>query len=571
MTEGVLLWTKGKIFMRDKIRIFALGGLDERGKNIVVVEINQDIFIIDAGIKHPDRSLPGVDLIIPDYRYLEENKDRVKAYLVSHGHNEQMGAIPFMYKNIKAPIYCSKATAAMISDYGINYLKKPVAFNFKIVNPSDDVEIAGHKIHFFQTCHSMICSSGIAIDTTEGAIIYSGDFIVEYNSDIGHNHDLNKLAKIAENNVLLLMTESSGATSLGYASPNHKLTPYLNRVLFESKGRTYIALFDKNIYGLEEILKFATFNNKRVIFYNEFAKKLYEKLQPCGIFVPGKNVITSDDELLRIKDTDTIIVMMEEGEHLYELMSGLARGEIEDKRFIISPNDSFLAACPPQGGLEIIATDAIDDLFRTGAHITNLNKKTYISMTAREDDLKSMISLLKPKYYLPVSGEYRHLLANAMIAVHSFTTYNHRNVFILDNGVPVDIIDGEAKITNTIIKNGDLMVDGIGVGDVKQEVIDDRQKLSEDGVIIAALAISKENNQIIAGPDIQMRGFVFLKESEAILREITRLFVDTINNSLSHNKSIEEAKNIFVDKATKFIKKETARFPLIVPIVEVIE
>ena len=274
MTEGVLLWTKGKIFMRDKIRIFALGGLDERGKNLIVVEINQDIFIIDAGIKHPDRSLPGVDLIIPDYRYLEENKDRVKAYLVSHGHNEQMGAIPFMYKSIKAPIYCSKATAAMISDYGINYLKKPVAFNFNIVNPSDDVEIAGHKIHFFQTCHSMICSSGIAIDTTEGAIIYSGDFIVEYNSDIGHNHDLNKLAKIAENNVLLLMTESSGATSLGYASPNHKLTPYLNRVLFESKGRTYIALFDKNIYGLEEILKFATFNNKRVIFYNEFAKKL---------------------------------------------------------------------------------------------------------------------------------------------------------------------------------------------------------------------------------------------------------------------------------------------------------
>lgn len=557
--------------MRDKIRVFALGGLDERGKNIVVVEINDDIFIIDAGIKHPDRSLPGVDLIIPDYRYLLENKNRVKAYLVSHGHNEQMGAIPFMYKDIKAPIYCSKATAAMISGYGLNYLKKPVNFNFEIVNPSDDVVIAGHKIHFFQTCHSMICSSGIALDTSEGTIIYSGDFIVEYNSNIGHNHDLNKLAKIAENNVLLLMTESSGADSLGYASPNHKLTPYLNRVLFESKGRTYIALFDKNIYGLEEILKFATLNNKKVIFYNEFAKKLYETLQPCGIFVPSKNVIVSDDELLRIKATDTIVIIMEEGEHLYELMSHLARGEIEDKRFIISPDDSFLAACPPQGGLEIIATDAIDDLFRTGANITNLNKKSYISMTAREDDLKSMLSLLKPKYYLPVSGEYRHLLANAMIAVHSFTSYNHRNVFILDNGVPVDIINGEAKIVNVTIPNGDLMVDGIGVGDVKQEVINDRQKLSEDGVIIAALAVSKSNNQIIAGPDIQMRGFVFLKESETILREVTRIFVDTVNNFLNAHKSLEDAKVVFTDKATRYIKKETARFPMIIPIIEEID
>ena len=165
--------------MSEHIKVFALGGLDERGKNLIVVEIDDEIYIIDAGIKHPDRSLPGVDLIIPDYQYLIDNKDRVKAYLVSHGHNEQIGAIPFMYKYIKAPIYCSKATAAMISDYGIEYLKKPMTYNFKIVNPSDDFMIGNRKVHFFQTCHSAICSSGIAIDTDQGAIVYSGDFIVE--------------------------------------------------------------------------------------------------------------------------------------------------------------------------------------------------------------------------------------------------------------------------------------------------------------------------------------------------------------------------------------------------------
>lgn len=557
--------------MHDKIKVFALGGLDERGKNLIVVEINEDIFILDAGIKHPDRSLPGVDLIIPDYKYLIENKDRVKAFLVTHGHNEQMGAIPFMYKYIKAPIYCSKATAAMIEDYGVKYLKKPVSYNFEYVNASDDFVIAGHKVHFFQTCHSAIYSSGIAISTSDGAIVYSGDFIVEYNSDIGHNHDLNKLAKIAENDVLLLMTESSGADSLGYASPAHKLTPYLNRVLFESKGRTYIAIFDKNIYGLEEILKFAATNNKKIIFYNDFAREMYNKLSNCGLYYPGKNVIVSTDELLRIKDTDTIIIMMEEGEHLFDLISELARGEIEDKRFIISPNDSFLAACPPQSGIEIEATNAIDDLYKTGASITNLSKKTYISMTAREDDLKSMISLLKPKYYFPVSGEYRQLLANAMIAVHMGTSYNHKNVFILDNGMVIDINDGEARLSSDKVQNGDLMVDGIGVGDVKDEVITDRQKLSEDGVIIAALAVSLTKKQIIAGPDIQMRGFVFLKESESILREITKILVDTVNNYLTNGRSMEEAKTTFADKAIRYIKKDTGRFPMVVPIIEIID
>lgn len=556
--------------MHDKVKVFALGGLDEKGKNLLVVEINEDIFILDAGSKYPDKTLPGVDLIIPDYKYLINNKDRVRAYLVTHGHNEQIGAIPFMYKYIKAPIYCSKASKAMIESYGTNYLRKPVAFNFNVVNPSDDVIIANRKVHFFQTCHSMICSSGIAIETDGGSIVYSGDFIVEYNDSVGHNHDLKKLSKIADNDVLLLMTESSGADNLGYASPAHKLTPTLNKVLFESKGRTYIALFDKNIYGLEEILKFATLNNKKVVFYNDFVKNTYEKLLPCGLYVPGKNVVVSDDELLRVKANDLIIVMMEEGENVFELITDLARGEIEDKRFIINPNDSFLVACPPTSNIEVVATAAIDDLYRTGANITNLTKKTYISMTAREDDLKSMISMLKPKYYLPISGSYRQLLANAMIAVHMGNTYTHRNVFIIDNGMVIEISDGIAKLSAEKIQNGNLMVDGIGVGDVKTEVINDRQKLSEDGVIIAALAVSLESKSIIAGPDVQMRGFVFLKESESILHEITRIFVETINNALERETSLEDAKALFSDKAIRYIKKETGRFPMVVPIVEII-
>lgn len=556
--------------MAENIKVFALGGLDEKGKNLYILEINENIFVVEAGIKFPDRTLPGVDVIIPDYQYLKQNRDRVRGYFISHGHCEQMGALPYIYKDVPAPIYCTKATAKMIEKQTGNVIKKE-KYIFNIIDPSGATTICGFKFQFFQTAHSAIQSCGFAIETSLGSIVYTGDFIVEYNIHKDHKHDLNKLAKIAEKDILLLMSESVGAELPGYTSPYHRLKPHLYRVLQETKGRVYVSLFDKNIYGFGEVITAAIEGNKKIIFYNQYARETYEFLSQTSSIVSNRNVCASPDDLLRMKEQDIIIVLVNQGENMFDDISELARGEIDDKRFLLSPNDTFLVACPPVSGLEVQATAAIDDLYKTGAHIVNLKRKEYAAMNAREEDLKTMLSLLKPKYYMPVSGEYRQLLANAKIATNMGSIYNHTNVFVLDNGMVVEINEGKARLSTQKIKYGDLIVDGIGVGDVRGEVINDRQKLSDDGVIILALAVSKSEGKIIAGPDVQMRGFVFVKESENVLKELTKIFVDAVTENLAKRESMDSAKNSTVDKSIRYVRKETGRDPMIVAIVEELE
>lgn len=555
--------------MSDKIKVFGLGGLDEKGKNLYIIEINEDIFVVEAGIKYPDRTLPGIDLIIPDYKYLKENAHRVKAYIISHGHCEFMGAVPFLYKDVPAPIYCTKATQIALEAYKRRNYRRNITLNYNIIGPSDDVTIAGYKFHFFQTAHSTIDSCGFALETSYGSIVYTSEFIVEYNMHKNFKFDINKFAKIAEKNVLLLMSESNSAGNPGYTSPNNRLRPHLYRVLRESKGRTYISLFDKNIYGLMEVINEAISSNKRIILYNDFAKEIFDQLCECTPDFNPRLVIASTDDLLRMKEQDLIILIINQGENIFNDISTLARGEIDDKRFLVSPNDTFMIACPPVSGLEIQATEAIDDVYKTGAKIVNLKRKDYAAPDARDEDLKTLLSLLKPKYYMPVIGQYVNLLANAKVAVNMGGIYNHTNVFIVDNGMIVNIEDGKARISSDDkVHYGDLMVDGIGVGDVRTEVINDRQKLSDDGVIMLALAVSRSNKKIIAGPDVQMRGFVFIKESESVLKEVSHLFVDITLEFLRKEKSLEDAKLAIIDRCSRYVKKETGRNPVIAPIIE---
>lgn len=554
--------------MAENIKVFALGGLDEKGKNLYVIEVDDDIFVIEAGVKYPDRTQPGIDLIIADYQYLRENASRVKAFIISHGHCEMMGALPFMVNDIKAPIYCTKATKIAIEVFTKANCTKAVDFNFHVIGASESVMIANHKFRFFQTAHSTIDSCGFALETSMGSIVYTGEFIVEYNMYKNFKFDINKFAKIADNDVLLLISESSAAGNPGYTSPNHRLRPHLNRVFRETLGRTYVALFDKNIYGFMEVIMEAFSQNKKIIFYNEFAKDTFEHFLECSENFNSRLVIADADDILRMKQQDVVIVMVNQGENIFEEISELACGEVDDKRFIISPNDTFLIACPPVSGLEIQATNAIDDVYKTGAKIVNLKRKDYAAPNAREEDLKTMLSLLKPKYYLPVIGQYVNLLANANVAVNMGGVYNHKNVFILDNGMVLNIKDGVASMTSVVVPTGDLMIDGNGVGDVRDDVLTDRQKLSDNGVIIIAAAVSRANKKIIAGPDVQMRGFVFVKESEGVLKEISRIFVEKVTTSLRINSSMEDAKTEIVETCTKFVRKETGRDPMIVAIIE---
>jgi ribonuclease J len=561
--------------MSFKIRVFALGGLDEHGKCMLGIELDQDLFVVEAGLKYPDRSNPGIDAIIPNFEYLVKNRHRLRAYIITHGHDDQFGALPYLYTQAPAPVYGTKATLALLNQFSQeNHLK--VEFNQQLILPTSHVTIAGHHFHFFQTVHSVMDSCGFSIDTPYGNIVYSGDFIVEYNTSKNYKHDLNALAKIAEKETLLLLTESVSADRPGYCSPHHRLRDHLVLPFQMAQGRIFIAMYNQSVYNLEEVIKFAIEQNKKIIFYDAETENYIKTFMDLGSLWLPKDRIVARENHLRTAIRDEVIIMMGQGEKVYKKMDELANNANEDKTFVLSEQDSFIVACPSAPAFEVLATDAVDGIYQTGAKVTNITRKQIRSMHAQEEDIKTFISLLKPKYYLPMKGEYVHLVANAKLAISAGTGLNHMNTFLMDNGQVLEFSEGKPRLlTHELDKvpTGDVLIDGLGVGDVKKDVIVQRQRLAEDGIVILGATISKKKKQIIAGPDIQMRGFVFVKESENIIKEVTQVFSTELEEYLKHKfyLALDDFKLQVIDKVSKILKRINGKNPVILPLIYVFE
>lgn len=558
----------------EKIKVFALGGLDECGKNMYIIEVGNDLYVVEAGHKYPDKTSPGVDVIIPDYNYLLENKDRIRGVFISHGHSDQMGAVAYLYKNeqITAPIYASSLTIALIK---MHTKAVGIENNYQFVEIKDEnsyIKIGNHYFRFFKTAHMISGSLGFALETEQGAIVYTGEFIVEYNNHQKYKLDIGTIAKIAEEDVLLLMTESRYADRPGYTSPSHRLTPLIQKDFKDAIGRVFICLYDSNICGLNETLKLAIDANKKIVFYGQDTKELINTLISLGeIVIPKANMLSSDD-FFRVKEQDIVVFILGNRDTLYSQIEMLAAGEGDDKKIVLYENDTFIIVAPPQIGTEVYAVSVVDDVFRTGAHVVNISKKKISSMHAQEEDIKTMLSLLKPKYYMPVMGEYRHILANAKVAVSSNQGYSHLNTFVLDNGMVLNFENGRVLPITESVKVGDLLVDGSGVGDVGESVLTDRQKLADDGVICMALTISYSQKKVIAGPDVQMRGFVLVKDSEALLHDIAAEFVNIVTDELQkEHPNLDEAKQDTYEKALRMVRKSTGKDPMILPLVIEVE
>ncbi len=557
--------------MEDQIRVFALGGLDETGKNLQVVEINQEMFIIECGVRFPDKMTPGIDYIIPNYQYLIQNKNRVKAYILLHGHDDEIGALPYIYKDVPAPIYCSEVTSIMLKRFVKHINMMNLKLDIHIIEPTSTVMISNRKFSFFHTCHNIADSSGVAISTSLGNIIYTGDFIVENNGETRYLHDMAALAKIAEEETLLLMVESVYSDKLGYTSPRHKLTPRIHRALEESKGKTFIALFTPNAYNTGEVFKLAIQTHKKIVCYDEETDEVMNTFVAISREPIPRTLFLSRDDANRTKAQDVIVLICAYGAKLYQKVALLANGQADDKRIQITASDTFIMAAPANVNVEVVATDALDELYGTGATILNL-KRDFLTMHASEEDIKTMISLFKPKYYLPVKGTYRFLLTNAQLAVGMSIKLTHNNIFVMDNGNILSINAGGAHLENNNIETGDLLVDGSGIANANNSIILERQKLSDDGVVVMGVTISRSKRIIVAGPDVQMRGFVFLKDSDAILKTITAILVNTLQDYLAKpNCNIDEAKQIIRETCQKTIKRETSKSPIILPLIVEIE
>ena len=560
--------------MADRIKAFALAGLDEDGRDCYVIEINNDIFVLEAGSSLPDKTIPGVDFLLPNLDYLIKNKERVRAYIITHGHDEAFGALAFFYKYAPAPVYCTKSTMTIMEgQFSISEAK--VQINYHLVNPSDDVLIANRRVRFFQTCHNAVNSFGVAISTSQGNIIFTSDFIINFaTNETSYRFDLAMASDLAKEETLLLMAESKAADKNGYCSPKHRISDLVEKY-FKMNKRMFVAAYWQNMYRIREILRLARKYNKQVYCYDQYTATVLKYVLNAAGATSTINDFVSKENLLRVKSSDLLVLMVGHSDDIFKEIAALSAGLNADKRLKLGTDDIFMNVAVPRPIYETIATKSMDDVYRTGCQVVWLKGKDVHAMHAQEDDLRFVLNLFKPKYYFPVRGHYTKIMENAKLAVSLGIGLNHMNVFVMDNGMQLIFEEGRRPVVLpaevTGIDTAPVLVDGKGLTKGGDELIAMRQKLGVDGAVIIAATVSRSEKKIVAGPDCQMRGFVYVKEAEPLLKSITQIFVEEITAALVNGTDIEEAKNTIKDRARWFIRRENGREPLIEPIVIVEE
>lgn len=559
--------------MEDRIKFLALGGLDQPGQDCYVIEINDDIFVIECGSGLPDKNLPGVDLVLPNLDYIKQNKERVAAYIITHGHDESMGALQYFYKHAPAPIYCSNSTRIIMESEAHRFGLSP-NFNFNLVMPSETKEIKGRKFHFFQTAHNASYSFGVAIETSRGNIVYTGDYIIDFNAkEKAYYFDLKYLGIVSSKPTFLLLTESKASGKDGYCSPKHNVTSKIERYFLFGNKRIFITSFWQNFYRINEICNLAKRAGKKIYFYNDYTANVMAELMNAdeSIHLDPKDIIQKED-LLRYPQNNVVILLLGRGKRLYEEMTKLVEKTNEDKRIILGKGDIFINCAIPVPSLETLAIRSSDNLYRSECDVVWLKSKELTSMHARKDDLKFFLGTFKPQYFIPVRGSFVNMMESARLALKMDIGLTHNNVFILDNGMTVDF--GETGRPR-IIPNDDnkvnispVLVDGLGVSNVAEEVIGDRRRLAEDGVVILACTVSRSEKKIIAGPDCQMRGFVFAKEAVPLLKSLSQIFVEEVELSFQgDDPSFKTCITNVKERTKRFIMRENGREPLVIPII----
>lgn len=550
----------------EKIRVVALGGLSENGKNCYCIEVDEDIFVIDCGLKYPSVNNPGIDFTIPNFDYLRKNSSRVKAVIITHGHDDQYGALPYLLNLINVPVYASSTTINMIRmDYAKKF-RRFQTYHFVTVLPSSTVTIAGHLLDFFSTTHSISNSFGFALHTEAGNIVFTSDFMSDYNHVRNFTFDLPRLCKIAEANpTLLLMSESVKALLPGTASPRHRLTPHIFDLIENMNGQLFIALYSQNFYNIQEIIELAVKSDKKICFANQTLASFKKAFNVSGdLVIPDSNYVELRD-LSSVPENERIILLTGSGLNLFSDIKEVCYGGIPELK--VSPSDTFVMACPSVAETEIQHTEALDTVFATGCRVKNITRRDISSMHAQEEDIKMMLTLLRPRYYMPVKGEFRQLMGNAKIAVNMDIGLNHRNIFVYDNGMFLKIDEKGNFISAPEKANvSDVVVDGSIVGEVRENILEERATMSSDGVILMGCLISLKEKRLLSNPDIQMRGFIYLKDASDIVSEVSKSFVSSLDGFLKESKgiSMSEMERKIGDKMTRVIKKMTEKEPLVI-------
>ena len=550
----------------DQVRLFALGGLDEDGKNMYVVEVGESIFVIEAGLKYPESTDQlGIERIIPDFKYLIENQHRIQAIFISHGHDDVMAALPNLLRHVKAPVYSTPLTAMLIEEM----LKKEGLREIRVhrVKRNSSFKIAGIPIRTFGMTQSIADGFGLSIETPQGAIVYTSEYIVDY--DI-HNDafscDITALAEIGKRGVLALMTESVGADREGHSAPHHRITEFVEPAFEDAEGRIIITTYHQNLYRIIEIIELANKYNRKVIFYDDDLRailKAVEKMgyyrMPIGLEIP-KSKFTNELK-------DVVVIVSGSGDHVFRRMHKVALGE--DAMLRLNGQDTVVIASPVVPGTEREATNMENELYKENVRVVTLDRRKVYSMHASIEDLKMMLYLFKPTYYMPIKGEYRQLVSNANIALNM--GYHADKILVLDNGQIAKFVDGVLKSTADQLTLEDVLIDVHENLDVSGMVLRDREILSTDGAIIVGIVVNHKTKEVIGGPDVQSRGVIYLKDADHIVKEIGNIIERTVEDAVKEKRYENMAVRMEAkDRIVKYVLKETGKRPMILPaIVEI--
>ena len=548
---------------KSTIKVIPLGGLGEIGKNITAFEYEDEIVIIDCGLAFPDEDLYGIDLVIPDVTYLLKNKDKVKGFFITHGHEDHIGALPYVLKQINAPIYATKLTLGLIeSKLQEHNILSDCTLN--MVKAGDLVELDSFKIEFIRTNHSIADSCSIALHTPVGIIVHTGDFKVDFTPIDGEVIDLQRYAQLGKKGVLLLMAESTNALQQGYTMSEKTVGETLDNLFAKATGRVIVATFASNIHRVQQIANASVKNGRKIAFSGRSMEKISEVAISLGyLFIPEEMIIELNDIKKYSNERITIITTGSQGEP----MAALTRIAAGSHRSIqIEKGDTVIISATPIPGNQKAVSNVINDLTEKGANVIyNAIKDIHVSGHACEQELRLIHALIKPKFFMPIHGEYKHLINHAKIAENM--GMDKSNIFILETGEILELSRNKAQI-NGKVPSGRILIDGIGVGDVGNIVLRDRKNLAEDGIITVVIAIDRENKIIIAGPDIITRGFVYVRDSEQLIRDIRGIVTKSVERCFNNNiTQWSEIKNTIRREIDSFVYTKMKRKPMILPVI----
>ena len=550
-------------FKKENLKIIPLGGLDEIGKNITVFEYGNEIVLVDCGLEFPEDDMLGVDLVIPDVTYLEKNKEKIKGLVITHGHEDHIGAIPYVLKQINIPIYATKLTVGLIKNK-LEEHKLLASTKLITVEQGQTINFGNIKIEFIRSNHSIPDAVMLAIHTPVGVVLHTGDFKVDLTPIDDKIIDLGRIAELGNNGVLALMSDSTNSERKGFAMSEKTIGDVFDRLFQNNKKRIVVATFASNVHRVQQIVNSAEKYGRKIAVCGRSMINMIETAREIGYIDAPENMFIDIDMIKNYTDDQLVIITTGSQGETMSALTRMAAGE--HKKVVITPNDMVIISATPIPGNEKLVSNVINDLMQIGAEVIySALENVHVSGHACQEEQKLIIALAKPKFFIPVHGEYRQLRAHAETAKEMGVPAE--NIFILENGKTLELNKKEAKIT-TSVPSGKILVDGLGVGDVGNIVLRDRQHLSQDGLIVIVMTMDGSTGEIVSGPDVVSRGFVYVRESETLMDDVKKVIREEVR--IFEEEGVRDwstIKSTLKDDLRDYIFQRTKRNPMILPII----